>query len=299
MKRLAMLLVFALFGLTIFSNGAVQAQVTCSQPARLIVNQYGRVVTAPNLPNRVRNQPGFNSTVIGYIPAGGVFYVNSGPACVDGLNWWKVTYNGLTAWTAEGSGAWEYWLEPYEYQNPNGNCTLAPRLSAGQQGRVLPGWPNVLRNLAGTAYPSQVIGSIPGGGVFYVVEGPRCTSDNRYWWRVNYNGILGWTAEGQGYTYWVEPYNGGSGSQCPNALPSRLTAGGQAQVTSYPNYPNTVRVSPSIYATRIGSIPVGGVMTVLSGPYCADNIAWWQVQYGGLVGYTGESGNGYYWLQPR
>lgn len=152
MKRLAMLLVFALFGLIIFNIGAVEAQVNCSQAPRLIVHQYGRVVTAPDLPNRMRSQPGFGGVVVRRIPAGGVFYVNSGPACVDGLHWWQVTYDGTTAWTAEGSGAWEYWLEPYEYPNPQGNCTLAPRLSAGQQGRVLPSYPNALRNL-----PAQLI----------------------------------------------------------------------------------------------------------------------------------------------
>ena len=297
MKRFAMLLIFSFFSFISFNYSTVEAQVSCSQPPRLIVHQYGRVVTAPDLPNRMRNQPGFNSVVVRSIPAGGIFYVNNGPSCVNGLYWWQVTYDGTTAWTAEGSGAWEYWLEPYEYPNHEGNCSLAPRLSAGQLGRVLPSYPNALRSLPGTDYPSQVIGQIPVGGVFNVIEGPRCTSDNRYWWRVNYNGVLGWTAEGQGYSYWVEPYSNGA-SQCPNALPSRLTVGGQAQVSSYPSYPNVVRQNPSLYAPRLGLIPVDGVMTVLDGPYCANNKAWWKVRYGNLVGWTAESGNGYYWIHP-
>jgi hypothetical protein len=298
MKHIVTLLIISLLSSFFFSNNPAQAQETCSQAPRLIVTQYGRVVTAPDLPNRLRSQPGFDGVVIGNIPAGAIFYVSNGPACVDGLYWWQINYQGISAWTAEGSGAWEYWLEPYAYRDPGLTCTLAPRLSAGQYARVLPGLPNVLRNLAGTVYPSQIIGEIPAGGIFYLVEGPRCSSDGRYWWRVNYNGTLGWTAEGQGYSYWVEPYNN-TGSQCPNALPSRLIVGGQAQVTSYPSYPNTVRANPSRYASRLGSIPVGGVMTVLSGPYCADNTAWWQVQYGSLVGYTAESGGGNYWLQSR
>jgi hypothetical protein len=297
MKRLAILLMFALFGLIIFNSGTAEAQVTCSQAPRLIVNQYGRVVTAPNLPNRMRSQPGFRSTVLRNIPAGGVFYINSGPVCADSLHWWNVTYDGTSAWTAEGSGAWEYWLEPYEYHpDPIYKCYLTPRLSAGQQGRVLPGLPNVLRNLPGTAYPSQLIGEIPGGAVFNVIEGPRCASDGRYWWRVNYNGYLGWTAEGQNSSYWVEPYN--TGSQCPYALPTRLTVGGQAQVSSYPYFPNVVRQNPSKYAHRLGWIPVGGVVYVLEGPQCANNMAWWKVQYGNLIGWTSEGANGNYWLQP-
>ena len=29
--------------------------------------------------------------------------------------------------------------------------------------------------------------------------------DGFSWWLVNYNGIVGWTAEGQGAEYWLRP----------------------------------------------------------------------------------------------
>lgn len=79
--------------------------------------------------------------------------------------------------------------------------TLPSRLAAGQQGRVTPGAPNRVRDLPTTA--GTRIGEIPGGAVFTVLEGPTC-ADGYAWWRVNYDGLVGWTAEA-GLEYWLEP----------------------------------------------------------------------------------------------
>jgi uncharacterized protein YraI len=86
-----------------------------------------------------------------------------------------------------------------------GDCkgTLAPRLTVGSQARVTPGAPNKIRSsptLAGAQ-----IGSIPGEGIFSVVDGPQC-ADGFLWWQVIYQGVTGWTANGDGTEYWVEPY---------------------------------------------------------------------------------------------
>jgi hypothetical protein len=88
--------------------------------------------------------------------------------------------------------------------NP-GDCagTLAPRLTVGNQARITPGAPNKIRSaptLAGTQ-----IGSIPGESIFSVVGGPQC-ADGFLWWQVIYQGVTGWTANGDGTEYWVEPY---------------------------------------------------------------------------------------------
>jgi ABC-type antimicrobial peptide transport system permease subunit len=37
-----------------------------------------------------------------------------------------------------------------------------------------------------------------------VLEGPVC-AENMAWWKVQYQGQTGWTAEGQGTDYWLEP----------------------------------------------------------------------------------------------
>ncbi len=49
------------------------------------------------------------------------------------------------------------------------------------------------------------IGQIPGGAVFNVQSGPNCT-DDILWWQVNYDGLVGWIAEGEAGEYFVEPF---------------------------------------------------------------------------------------------
>jgi uncharacterized protein YraI len=78
-------------------------------------------------------------------------------------------------------------------------------MTIGGLGRVTPGLANALRSQPSrSASISAVIGQIPAGGVFSVLNGPVC-ADGFAWWQVNYNGQVGWTAEGQGTTYWLEP----------------------------------------------------------------------------------------------
>ncbi len=80
-----------------------------------------------------------------------------------------------------------------------------PRLQVGHQGRVTPGTPNNLRSAP--TLNAALLGQIPAGGVFSVLAGPVCSNalDNINWWQVNYNGRQGFTAEGKGGEYWVEP----------------------------------------------------------------------------------------------
>lgn len=86
--------------------------VTCPGflPSRLAVGGRGRVIPGTS-PNRIRRDPATTSPIVGQIPAGGVFSVNSGPACAESKAWWLVNYRNIIGWTAEGEGA-TYWLEP-------------------------------------------------------------------------------------------------------------------------------------------------------------------------------------------
>jgi hypothetical protein len=276
-----------------------EADAPCYQNPRLWPGGTGRVTTYPNLPNRLRSGPSYSNTVLAFIPAGASFSVMDGPFCENGLQWWRVIYNGVAGWTVEGDG-YTYYLEPV-FHTPPITCVLPTRLTVFGYGRVTPGDPNVVRSAPGTRSTganSYVIGNIPAGGIFSVLEGPQCGSDSRWWWRVNYNGLTGWTAEGEGYdVYWVEPW-GQNPSVCPNALPSRLTAGGYGRVTTVPYLPNNIRTTSSYGGAVIGQIPAGNIFAVLSGPVCADNTAWWQVNYNGIVGWTGESNSTTYWLEP-
>lgn len=308
MNRIFAILGALMLGAMLFA-AVPQAQAqsqSCYQPSRLSAGQYGRVTTQSWLPNRMRAQPFLGSPVIGTIPAGATFRVQEGPQCNNGMLWWAVNYKGLVGWTAEGDGFNQYWLEPYSPNvpdpTPHPYCTQPPRLSVGQQARITPGLPNVVRTEPGTnasgAVNSRVIGEIPGGGVFTVLNGPQCGTDGRLWWYVDYNGLVGWTAQGEGNEYWVEPV-GATGPHCPGFLPSRLVPGNWGAVMVYPYLPNRIRVAPDLDAQRLGLIPPGAVFKVISGPYCNDNTAWYQVSYGATIGWTAEGQGNTYWLEPR
>lgn len=81
--------------------------------------------------------------------------------------------------------------------------SLPPLLTVGGQGRVTPGLPNKVR--AAPSMASAQVGSIPGEGVFSVISGPQC-ADGFMWWQVSYQGLTGWTTNGDATEYWVEPY---------------------------------------------------------------------------------------------
>ncbi len=143
----------------------------------------------------------------------------------------------------------------------------------------------------------------------YAIVGRNADSS---WWQVNVNGTVGWVS---GYyvnasntqnvpvTYGGAPQSVPTATpvyypygQCPGFLPSRLTPGGWGRVT--PGLPNNVRAQPSYSANWIGQIPAGATFQVLGGPVCADSTAWYQVNYGGLIGWTVEGQAGTYWLEP-
>lgn len=117
---------------------------------------------------------------------------------------------------------------------PDDTAYLAPRLGIGGQARVETGGvPNNIRDLPGTS--GKYLGEIPPGGTFSVLDGPRCSQiDKIVWWQVNYNGIIGWTAEGKEGDYWVEPVNL---TGTPLAIPFKtpITTSNAGQIALIPN----------------------------------------------------------------
>ncbi|MEQ8674941.1 MAG: SH3 domain-containing protein [Aggregatilineales bacterium] len=86
--------------------------------------------------------------------------------------------------------------------DPCSLLTLEPHLVIGVMGQVTPGAPNTLRSEP--QRNGEVLGQIPGEGEFMVLDGPVC-ADGLAWWQVEYGDLIGWTAEGEGETYWLEP----------------------------------------------------------------------------------------------
>ena len=58
---------------------------------------------------------------------------------------------------------------------------------------------------------ATIITTLPGGTPFSVLDGPLCDQANGIlWWQVELvDGVIGWTVEGQGDTYFVEPLAAG------------------------------------------------------------------------------------------
>jgi hypothetical protein len=294
------LIVFAL--LMALGVNIVQAQTGgfgagCQQPTRLLVGTQARVTLVPADPNRIRTEPNFGAPVVGWIPAGGVFDVGGGPVCDGSVHWWYVNYNGIVGWTAEGNGIGTYWLEPLTVPPPPPACYQQARLIVGQLGRVttVPYLPNRIRTEPN--FGAAVVGWIQPGSTFDVLGGPACDGSVQ-WWYVRHAGREGWTAEGDGAsTYWLEPAGIIPPPQnCP--LPSRLTTNTLGRVT--PGLPNIMRSGPGVSGTaRVGSIPAGGVFSVVDGPVCAgDRRWWWYVNYNGSFGWTAEGSTSTYWLEP-
>jgi hypothetical protein len=73
--------------------------------------------------------------------------------------------------------------------------------------RITEGEPNTLRE--GPDSGSRRITSIPGLSPILVLDGPQCATLRNglptAWWYVGYQEFKGWTPEGQGGTYWIEP----------------------------------------------------------------------------------------------
>ncbi len=263
----------------------------------------------PGLPNRLRVGPGTNYETITQIPAGGVFTVLTGPQCgPEGWSYWRVQYGTTIGWTAEGEGS-TYWIQPLGGTPPPPvptptpfpvSCTLPPRMIVGVAGSVLPGLPNILRSAPGTGTTSAILGEIPGGAFFTVLAGPQCGNDGRYWWQVNYNGNIGWTPEGEGNSYWIQPHPGDGPPPPMSCSPNpRLTVAASAFVI--PGPANVIRgnVPGSGGDGVIGEIPGGAFFYVLGGPQCGtDGRYWWQINYNGLTGWTGEGEGLNYWVEP-
>jgi uncharacterized protein YgiM (DUF1202 family) len=126
-------------------------------------------------------------------------------------SWWQINVNGIIGWV---NASYVTAVNTTNVPITSGSavvptstpivsaCSPAPRLSVGKIGRVTPGLPNNIRSDANTG--STLLGQIPAGSLFFVVSGPTCAGGS-YWWQVNYNGVLGWTPEGAGSQYYVEP----------------------------------------------------------------------------------------------
>ncbi|PJF31190.1 MAG: hypothetical protein CUN51_04800 [Candidatus Thermofonsia Clade 1 bacterium] len=88
---------------------------------------------------------------------------------------------------------------------------LPSRLIIGEYGRITPGDPNRLRETPN----GRILALIRAGDVIKILDGPICDTvgagTGLAWWKVEYTNprdgrtYIGWTAEGSGGAYWIDP----------------------------------------------------------------------------------------------
>ncbi|MBZ0318916.1 MAG: tetratricopeptide repeat protein [Anaerolineae bacterium] len=172
----------------------------------------GSVVTGVDYSDRfpllIADTPG--GTVIGDIkvPYEGYITVIGGPECVGSVTWWEgIHSNGTRGWFAEHVEDM-YYAQSVTMRPDTPFCAgqlpaLSPRLTVGTSAIVLPdlGANNLRRE---PSVEAESVGAIPPDTTFEVIGGPVCVDDT-VWWYADYEGVQGWTAEGQAPDYWVAP----------------------------------------------------------------------------------------------
>jgi hypothetical protein len=137
------------------------------------------------------------------------------------------------------------------------------------------------------------------GETVTVIDGPLC-SDELNWWLVQVPFaeviVQGWMAEGRfGRTFVPDPDQPSPDRICGPSMP--LGAGDRASVNVSDFKPKNLRVEPGLYTPIMFKLIEGIPFDIVSGPVCANNLNWWQVQIVSrpeVVGWLSEGGPGNY-----
>lgn len=130
--------------------------------------------------------------------------------------WWQINANGVIGWinaryvTAYNAtnipvtdGTVVIQPVPPTSVAPVGCSTApSPRLRVGGNGRVVQGFDINLRSLPSVNSP--LLGRLTAWSLFLVVGNARC-AEGLNWYQVNFNGTVGYIAEGANGQYWTEP----------------------------------------------------------------------------------------------
>lgn len=168
----------------------------------------------------IRQQPDETALILGQLTTGQTNKI-IGNQLVDNRLWWQLESGGWVAsWVSSTigtgcismpgaeitttSGASSITQTPTPNNDSNFTCAeaLTPRLTVGAEANTVSGLPNNVRNAPGLS--GSIIGQIDNNTTFAITNGPVC-EDGFVWWEVQLGDLIGWTAEGNGSTYWLEP----------------------------------------------------------------------------------------------
>ena len=146
------------------------------------------------------------------------------------------------------------------------NSPIPSRISVGMTAIVEPGGvANRVRSEASIGN-GEIIAFMEPNATFQVIGGPTCDPDTQVrFWQVDYNGIQGWTAEGEGEEYYIAPpETEGSDTTTSDAGTSNTSVDAGSGVASVSNVPTTadLNADPSestvAVANTLASLPQPG-----------------------------------------
>jgi len=149
------------------------------------------------------------------------------------------------------------------------NSPIPSQVAVGTTGRVEDGGvANRIRSEASTT--ADIIGFMEPGVTFQVIGGPTCDPDTLIrFWQVDFNGLQGWTAEGEGEEYYIVPADGGdSGGSDTSTDTSANTDTGNASASAGSNVPTTADLNvgggeeTAAVANTFASLPPAGTVSV-------------------------------------
>lgn len=183
------------------------------------------------------------------------------------------------------------------------SCTNAPSnsLSVGIWARVVEApEANNLRERPSTSAP--VLDRMSSHRRFEIVGGPRCNGGLR-WWQVRFEGIIGWTADGEGTERWLERLPAETqalidsantsgvvppvavtatptttSNQCWDAPRAYLVNGGYAMPNGNISQTKVV-YSDTDLTSGIATLTRNTVLSIVSEPVCRDGRRWYQVEF--------------------
>ncbi len=128
--------------------------------------------------------------------------------------------------------------------------TLPSMLMPGRQGRVSNATPDPNRVRSAPSQSGEIVGQIPAGAYFDVLEGPTC-ADDAAWFKVRYEKLEGWMKEGSASEYWV----------MSTQQDARLLSGADIQLPGMrfalpPEFGTTVEVQDLTFDPATGRLPV-------------------------------------------
>jgi uncharacterized protein YraI len=208
---------------------------------------------------RLRSSPSLSGGVISTMPAGTVGTIVWGPQTASGYDWWQITVQFGTGWSAG------------DFLRKTTSAPPPPpeaRFEAGDTVATV----SPVNFRSGPSTASPIITLLQGDVVGTVVSGPESGSGYT-WWRVTMPQGTGWVAE---------PFLEETSESPPPPPPPQYLPGASVRTTANLR----LRTGATTSSATIKVMPAGSTATVQSGPQVATGFTWWQLVNDGDTGWA-------------